>query len=149
MEHLVSGISLVMKRKDSRRVIIASAVFLFLLLFVMRDAESPLTAGSFIFASLGFLLGGINISLAYTHIRLQEESIAWKGTYPDLLRTLMKVGGELSGIAVLSVLLGFLGFSAMLALVPRQGEEIGYAGLIIVLIATCTLARKVAVPNVC
>lgn len=154
MELLTSGISLVMERKDSRRIIIASAAALLLLLLLIRygiASGNSWNGGALILATLGSFLGGINLALAYTHMRLHRDA-----SKPDDLlgkirwiQSILVVEGAILGIAFFSLLLGFLGFSSMLVSLPNQGQEVGHIGLIILLIATCTLARKVAAPNVC
>lgn len=179
MKNLVTGITLIVKRKDSRTVIILSTiVFFFLLLLAVNgkaaysvfgfdalpfakrftltcstlfDIRNTFSAGSLILAILGSLLGGINLSLAYTYMRLRGEVIIRSGLYSGigLLFAFFGVGCAACGTALLSVLLGFFGFSAMLQLLPYQGEEVGYVGLIFLCIATYTLAHKVVEPNVC
>ena len=179
MKHLVFGLTLIVNRKDSRKVIIISTlVFLFLLLLVQNSRTAlqilsfeniPLlkrlwlsistlfnitatfTNGSLILAILGSLLGGINISLAYTYMRIRGEAIMRSGLYNGigLVLAFLGVGCAACGTAFLSILLGLLGFSAMLNLLPYQGEEIGYIGLIFLCIATYTLSKKVNATNVC
>lgn len=179
MKQLVTGITLIVKRRDSRLIIIISTIALFLILLLavngkqaygifdfnsislykrfnlflstIFDIKNTFTAGSLILAILGSLLGGINLSLAYTYMILRGEVILRSGLYSGigLLFAFFGVGCAACGTALLSVILGFFGFSAMLSLLPYQGQEIGYIGLIILCIATYTLARKVAVPNVC
>lgn len=179
MKHLVTSLSLIMRRKDSRLVIIISTfLFLFLLLAVhngknaydvfsfdslsfnkrlslatstLFNITNVFTGGALILAILGSFLGGINLSLAYTYMRLRGTVILHSGLYSGigLLFAFFGVGCAACGTALLSVLLGFFGFSAMLHVLPYQGQEIGYIGLIFLSIATYTLAQKVAVPNVC
>lgn len=143
-----------MKRKDSRRVIIACTALLLLLLFFIqygKDAKSIVTVGKLILIVLGSLLGAINFSLAYTHLRLR-----WEHMKPDefydrtaFWRAIIRTGGAVSGIALLSAVLGLFGFSAMLLALPREGQEVGYIGIIILLIATYALARKASIQKVC
>ena len=179
MKHLVTSLSLIMRRKDSRLVIIVSTiVFALALLFVQNgraasdilgfdsialstrfsiafktlfDISNNFSAGALILAVLGSFLGGINLSLAYTYMRLRGEVILHSGLYSGigLLFAFFGVGCAACGTALLSVILGFFGFSAMLNVLPYQGQEIGYIGLIFLCIATYTLSQKVAVPNVC
>jgi hypothetical protein len=179
MKPLLDSLLLISSRKDSRNVIIISTiVFLLLLLAVQNgkasmqmlsldtlslykrlslalsvffDITSTFTAGTLILATLGSLLGGINLSLAYTYIKIRGDMILKSGLYSGmgLLLAFLGIGCAACGTAFLSVLLGFFGFSAMLNLLPYQGQEIGYVGLIILCIATYTLAKKVTAPNVC
>jgi hypothetical protein len=179
MKPLLDSLLLISSRKDSRNVIIISTiVFLLLLLAVQNgkasmqmlsldtlslykrvslalsvffDITSTFTAGTLILATLGSLLGGINLSLAYTYIKIRGDVILKSGLYSGmgLLLAFLGIGCAACGTAFLSVLLGFFGFSAMLNLLPYQGQEIGYVGLIILCIATYTLAKKVTAPNVC
>ena len=179
MTELVSALRLIVTRKDSRRVIIiTTVVFLFLLLFVKNgdatfailnfdvltpykrfslafmtffDIANTFTVSSLILAVLGSFLGGINISLAYTYMRLRGEVLIKSGLYSGtgLFFAFLGIGCAACGTALLSVILGFFGFSAMLNLLPYQGLEIGYIGLIFLCIATYVLAKKVTLPNVC
>jgi hypothetical protein len=179
MKHLVTSLTLIVKRKDSRLVIIiGTIVFLVLLLLVQNgraaydvfgfdsiamsrrlslatltlfDITNTFTAGALILAVLGSLLGGINLSLAYTYMILRGRVLLHSGLYSGigLLFAFFGVGCAACGTALLSVILGFFGFSAMLNVLPYQGQEIGYIGLIFLCMATYTLAHKVAVPNVC
>lgn len=179
MKSLVSSFVLIMKRKDSRLVVIVSTVIFLLLLlaiengknayqifqfeslpffkriilsfFTFFDIMNTFTAGSLILVVLGSLLGGINISLAYTYIKIRGEVILKSGLYSGfgLLLAFLGVGCAACGTAFLSVILGLFGFTAMLQVLPYQGQEIGYIGLIFLSIATYSLAQKVTAPNVC
>jgi len=96
-------------------------------------------------------LGGINISLAYTYMRLRGQIILRSGLYSGIgvFMAFLGIGCAACGTALLSILLGFFGLSAMLNLLPYQGQEIGYIGLIFLSIASYSLAQKVSAPNVC
>ncbi|MFA5131910.1 MAG: hypothetical protein WC444_01130 [Candidatus Paceibacterota bacterium] len=179
MKLLVLSLRLIMERRDSRMVIIISTlVFLFLLLLTQNgtaaydalgftslslsariglffstlfDIKNTFTTGSFILAVLGSFLGGINISLAYTYMRLRGQIILRSGLYSGIgvFMAFLGIGCAACGTALLSILLGFFGLSAMLNLLPYQGQEIGYIGLIFLSIASYSLAQKVSAPNVC
>lgn len=179
MKHLTESLTIIMSRKDSRAVIIMTTLlFLLFLLLVangksafevfsfdvlpwperMRlfsstffDIKNVFDAGSLTLAVLGAILGGINMSLAYTYMRLRGEIIMQSGLYSGagLLLAFLGIGCAACGTAFLSILLSFLGFSSMLTVLPYQGMEIGYIGLIILLIATYYLAKRVSVPGVC
>jgi len=45
--------------------------------------------------------------------------------------------------------LSVFGFSALITFLPYRGAEIGYLGLLVLCIATYSLAKKVTAPNVC
>lgn len=179
MKDIVASFSLIVRRSDSRLVIIISTlVFFFLLLLVQNgpsaqtlftftflplgerialglktlfDLSSTFTTGSLILAVLGSLLGGINLSLAYTYMRMRGEVILKSGLYSGagLLFAFIGVGCVACGTAFLSIILSFFGFSTMLNLLPYQGQEIGYIGLIFLCVATYSLSKKVQAPNVC
>ncbi len=179
MKPLLDSLHLIVTRKDSRLVIIISTIVFLLLLLVVQngkasltmmsldslsflkrmslaslvffDIKSTFTAGTLILATLGSLLGGINLSLAYTYIKIRGDMIVKSGLYSGfgLLLAFFGIGCAACGTAFLSVLLGFFGFSAMLNLLPYQGLEIGYVGLIILCMATYVLSKKVATPNIC
>lgn len=179
MKQLTSSLTLIFSRKDSRLVIILSTLAFILLLLIVQNGKSTLaiygfdvlplgkrimlslatlfditstfTTSTLILATLGSFLGGINLSLAYTYMRLRGEVIIKSGLYSGtgLFLAFLGIGCAACGTAFLSVILGFFGFSAMLNLLPYQGQEIGYIGLIILVMATYVLAQKVNTPNVC
>lgn len=179
MNQLSSSISLIFERRDSRLVMIVSTLLFLLVLLAFKnggssyqllqfeaipffkrfllslqtffDIQSTFTPGTLLLAILGSFLGGINISLAYTYVKLRGEIIVHSGLYSGigLLLAICGIGCAACGTALLSVILGFFGFSTMLSVLPYAGVEIGYIGLIILLIATYVLAKKVAAPAVC
>lgn len=179
MKHLVDSLRLIATRKDSRFVIIIVTILFFLLLLASQngkeavemlslsslsivkritlffstffDLTSTFTAGSVILAILGSFLGGINLSLAYTYMKIRGEAIIKSGIYSGigLVFAFLGIGCAACGTALLSVILGFFGFSTMLNVLPYQGQEIGYIGLIFLSIATYVLAQKVMAPRVC
>jgi hypothetical protein len=179
MKPLFDGLRLVATRKDSRLIIIGSTILFMLLLLASQngkvafgmfdlmslsftkrvslflatffDIKSTFTAGALILAVLGSFLGGINLALAYVYVKVRGEMILKSGLYSGigLLFAFLGVGCAACGTAFLSVLLSFFGFSAMLSVLPYQGQEIGYVGIIFLCIATYTLAKKVTAPNVC
>lgn len=179
MKHLVSSLQLIVQRKDSRFVIILATFIFFMLLILARngsnaisllsfeslplgkrisfaffslfDITSTFSSGAILLSVLGSFVGGVNISLAYTYIRLRGEVILHSGLYHGigLFLAFLGIGCAACGTALLSVILGFFGFSAMLSVLPYQGEEIGYIGLLFLCIATYSLSQKVSAPNVC
>lgn len=179
MKELLYGLRLVMSRRDGVAVIVGSSLlFLFLLvlsqngpaafqvlgfevipltqrislfLATIFDVSSAFTTSTLILATLGSLLAGINLSLAYVYMKTRGEMLVKSGLYSGmgLLLALFGVGCAACGTALLSLILGFFGFSAMLNVLPYQGQEIGYIGLMFLLIATYFLAKKVSAPNVC
>lgn len=124
---------------------------LMLFIIILFDISSSFPAGALILAVLGSLLGGINIALAYTYMRMRGEMIVKSGLYSGtgLFLAFLGIGCAACGTAALSLFLGFFGLSTMLDILPYQGQEIGYIGLIILMIASYTLAQKVSAPNVC
>ena len=179
MKKLVASISLILSRKDSRFVVVVSTVLFFsILLFVengratydvinftsipllrriylafitLVDIKNTFSGGSLILAVLGSFLGGINISLAYTYMKTRGEVILKSGLYSGvgLFFAFLGIGCAACGTAFLSIVLGLFGFSSMLGVLPYQGQEIGYIGLIFLSIATYLLAEKVSATNVC
>lgn len=179
MQHVVSGIALIMSRRDSRLVaLIAGALFIMLILLAKNgsaafsalsfdalpllkrlslaggtlfDVQNTFTRGALVLALGGALVGGINLSLAYTYIRLRGELITQSGLYSGmgLVLAFLGIGCAACGTALLSVLFSFFGASALLSLFPYQGLEIGFFGLLILSIATYVLAKKVNTPGVC
>lgn len=179
MKKLIDSLHLIAKRNDSRLVIIISTVLFLLLLLAVQngraaldvlgldalplmrrmilgfssffDIRSTFTPGALILATLGSFLGGINIALAYTYIKVRGEIVVKSGLYSGigLFFAFLGIGCAACGTAFLSVLLGFFGFSTMLNVLPYEGQEIGYVGLIFLCIATYSLSHKVMAPNVC
>lgn len=179
MKPLIEGLRLVVSRNDSRRIVIIFTVLFFLLVLYVQNAKeafelfaltslslskrvslfitiffdirSTFTTGALILAMLGSLLGGINIALAYTYMKIRGEVILKSGLYSGLglIMAFFGIGCAACGTALLSVILGFFGFSATLNVLPYHGAEIGYIGLIFLSIATYTLAKKVTAPLVC
>lgn len=179
MKHFVTGLSLIFKRKDTIFVIIFATVFFMLGILLLQngkasysvfdftflplsrrlgmatstffDIQNTFTVSALVLAFLGSFLSGINISLAYLYMRLRGRVVLHSGLYSGigLLFAFFGVGCAACGTALLGLILGFFGLSAVLNILPYHGEEIGYLGIIIVCIATYTLARKVALPNVC
>ena len=179
MKPLVDSLYLIVTRKDSRLVIIlATIIFLLLLLLVQNgpsafsllgldalplarriplflsslfDITSTFTVSGFVLAIFGSLLGAINMSLAYTYMKIRGQIILKSGLYSGigLLFAFFGVGCAACGTALVSVLISFFGLTAMLQVLPYQGQEIGYIGLLVLCIATYSLSRKVMAPAVC
>lgn len=179
MHHLQSSLQLIVSRPDSRRVLIlTTCLFLLTLLLVQNgasawallgfdtiplfnrlglvlytlfDIQSTFTPGTLILAVLGSFLGGINMALAYTYVRVRGQTIISSGMYSGigLLVAFLGIGCAACGTALLSLILGFFGFSAMLGVLPYEGMEVGYIGIFILCIATYSLSKKVETPNVC
>jgi hypothetical protein len=179
MKEMLYGLRLVMTRKDGVTVIITSSILFLLLLILSQngspaikvfsldflgtskqlslffstifDIGNAFTVSTFILAVLGSLLAGINLALAYVYMKTRGEMLIKSGLYTGtgLLLALFGIGCAACGTALLSLILGFFGFSTMLAILPYQGQEIGYVGLIFLLIATYYLSKKLSAPNVC
>lgn len=179
MEQIVRGITVVFARKDSRRVLIGvTAVFFFLLLLsqnggsakyaltfdtlsiwkrislylsTLFNIKDTFTASSLLLSILGSLLGGINMSLAYTYMKTRGEIILRSGLYSGLglFFAFLGIGCVACGTALIAVILSFLGLSTMIHTLPYQGQEIGYIGIIFLCMATYTLAKKVTAPATC
>lgn len=179
MKPLIDSLQLIIIRRDSRFVIIvAAAVFFLSLLMTLNgsaavaafslsslsfmkqlslfsdtlfDIQSSFSPGVLHLGILGSVLGGINLSLAYTYFKIRGESIMKSGLYSGvgLILAFLGIGCAACGTAFLSIILGFFGLSAVLSMLPYQGEEIGYLGLLVLCIATYSLSRKVTTPNVC
>ncbi len=179
MKHLANGISLVFLRKDSRIVLIISTAIFFLLLLLSEngktaysvfsfdtityskqiklffstlfDISNTFSTNSLILSTLGSLLGGINISLAYIYMKERGKVIIKSGLYSGvgLFLAFIGIGCAACGTALIAVLLSFLGLSTMIHALPYQGQEIGYIGIIFLCMATYSLAVKVTAPTTC
>ncbi|MEN9880931.1 MAG: hypothetical protein RLZZ308_114 [Candidatus Parcubacteria bacterium] len=179
MKLVVESLSLIVRRSDSRAIIIVTTLLLFLLLLISQNGQAAIgllslsslplttkmalfvttlfditntfTTGTLVLVVLGSFLSGINMSLAYTYMKIRGGAILKSGMYSGLglILAFLGIGCAACGTALLSLMLGFLGFSTMLSFFPYQGQEIGYIGLIFLCIATYTLAKKLSAPNVC
>lgn len=179
MKHLANGISLVFSRKDSRVVLIISTIIFFMLLLATENGKNAMSVFTFntitysqqiklffttffditntfntnslILSILGSLLGGINISLAYIYMKTRGNAILKSGLYSGigLFLAFIGIGCAACGTALVAVLLSFLGLSTMLHVLPYQGQEIGYIGIIFLCMATYSLAVKVSAPTTC
>lgn len=150
MKSLVISLNTTVAHKDSKVIIITTSL-LFIILLLWVQGGKIAVSGAFILALLGSLLGGFNVALAYTYVRAQGKFILRNNLHSGLtlVRAFLSMGSAVCGVAFISLLLGFFGFSAMLSLLSYQGQEVGYIGLIFLSIASYTLAQKVAAPNVC
>ena len=179
MEQIVRGVSVVFARKDSRLVLIGITLLFFILLVISQNggaakyalsfdtlslwkrtalATSTLfnigdtfTTSSLLLSILGSLLGGINMSLAYTYMKTRGEIMLRSGLYSGLglFFAFLGIGCAACGTALIAVILSFLGFSTMIHSLPYQGQEIGYIGIIFLCMATYPLAKKVTAPATC
>lgn len=115
------------------------------------DITNTFTINSLILSILGSLLGGINISLAYLYMKTRGEVIIKSGLYSGigLFLAFIGIGCAACGTALIAVLLSFLGLSAMLHVLPYQGQEIGYIGIIFLCMATYSLAVRVTAGTTC
>ena len=179
MKQLADGLERIFVRRDSRYVLLVTTILFFLLLLLVQSGSTALmvlsfesapflkriilavttffdipntfSVGTFIISLLGSFLGGINMSLAYTYARERGEIILRSGLYSGigLFFAFIGIGCAACGTALITVILSFFGLSAMLQLLPYQGQELGYIGIIILSMTTYALARRVSMPGTC
>lgn len=179
MRKIQEGVAVLFQRRDGRYIALSlSALFFFSILLVQNgsvaidalsftslslstrlslflttlfDTSSNFSVSALLLALLGSIVGALNISLAYVYMTMRGRLILRSGLYSGmgLLLAFLGLGCAACGTALLGVLLSFLGLSSFLSLLPYGGQEIGYVGLVVLLVATSVLARKVATPNVC
>jgi hypothetical protein len=178
MNHLGSGVSLVLARIKTRIIALCASFTLMFVVLAVQNGKGALDVLSFqslglpdrirvaaisffdlggfhpsslFLALVGAVLGGLNIALAYAYIASRKELILRSGLYSGtgLLLALLGIGCAACGTAFLSVIASALGFSSFLGLLPYHGIEIGYMGLFILILATNSLAKKAAAPAVC
>lgn len=179
MKHLVNGFFLIIKRRDGRWIVFVASTLLITLLFAFQngstaiqifsldaltvarrislflqlffDMTSAFTPAALVLAILGSILGAFNLALAYVYIKLRGEVILKSGLYSGfgLVLAFLGVGCAACGTAFLATIFSFLGLSSVLEIFPYHGQEIGYVGIIVLFLATYTLAKKVAQPLVC
>lgn len=178
MKPFLKSLQIVVKRRDSLTVLIGSTLFFFLSILLLEkgptllgltnlnfswlekttlifsylfDTGSSFTLGSFVLIILGSVLSGINIAFVYTYFTTRAKVLMRTNLYSGigLIFSLLGVGCAACGTALLSTLLGLVGFSSILGFLPYQGLEVGYIGLAILMLATISLAKKVIAPNIC
>jgi hypothetical protein len=115
------------------------------------DWKSSFLPFSLTLAIIGSFFGAINITLSYLYFRIRGASIIKNGlsSGTGLVFAFLGIGCAACGTAILSTLLGLLGLSSILGLLPFGGLEVGFIGLAILVIATLVLARKLGSPAVC
>lgn len=115
------------------------------------DWKSSFLPASLAMAIIGSLFGAVNITLSYLYFRTRGASIIKTGlsSGTGLVFAFLGIGCAACGTAILSTLLGLLGLSAILGFLPYDGLEVGFVGLLILVVATLVLARKLGSPAVC
>jgi hypothetical protein len=179
MKNALQGIVMIFSRKDSRLVAVFSGIVLFVFLLVLQNGKATLQVFSLSFLLMsemlflasktffdvkttftntalflgvvGSVLGGVNMGLAYTYMKIRGEVILKSGVYQGfgLVLAFLGIGCAACGTALLSLILGMFGFSTVLSIFPYGGQEVGYIGVLLLLMATYSLAKKVIAPNVC
>jgi hypothetical protein len=179
MKKFVFGLGILFRRKDSIIVVAISSIIFFVLVLAIQNGKASMEAFSFfvlpftkrlslmfatlfdikntfststlLLAILGSIIGGINISLAYTYMKMRGEVILKSGLFSGigLFLAFLGIGCAACGTVFISVLLGFFGLSSVLHMLPYHGQEIGYLGLLVLVVSTYILSHKVAQPNVC
>lgn len=176
---MINGIRVVFSRRDGVTVFLSMSFLLFLLVLSVEngkaflqafslsfmpvteqfslgvrtlfDLHNTFTPSSIVLVLLGSILGGLNTALAYVYITVRGGALMESGLYDGvgLVLAFLGIGCAACGTAFLSLILGFFGFSTVLAVFPYKGVEVGYLGLMLLFFATYTLAKKVDTPNVC
>lgn len=179
MQPISSSLKTIFSRKDSINVFWISTLLIFLVILFFQngmdamqvlnfnlfspsekatlflktlfDVVNPFTASTITVVILSSLLSGLNISLLYTYNKLRSEAIIKSGLYSGigLIFALLGVGCVACGTALLVTLLSFVGLSSTLQILPYRGEEVAYIGLIVIIIATYNLMKKVSSPYTC
>ncbi len=101
------------------------------------------------------LLAGVNLALFVFYIRDRQTSFKVKMNKEGAL----SIGGMISGFLglgcaacgtfVLSAVLSFFGFGAVLTFLPLKGAEIGLIGILFMVYATFILIKKIREPKIC
>lgn len=109
------------------------------------------TTFSLILGVIGSLVGATNTALLYVYMKTRGEVIVRSGLYSGagLIFAVLGIGCAACGTVLIGSILGFLGLGSVLSLLPYHGEEIGALGILVLLVVTYSLAKKVATPNVC
>ncbi len=101
------------------------------------------------------LLAGINLALFVYYIRgrqtplkirMNKEGVLSLG---GMINGFLGLGCAACGTFVLSAVLSFFGFGAILTFLPLKGAEIGFLGILFMIYATFILIKKIREPKVC
>ena len=179
MSRFSLGIKTIIKRKDSLTVfLLTSFVILIGYFFIQnwRMAEEVLSFTGLPFMRLiklffvtffdfshftnlsvfplflgTILFGGLVVSLLYTYIKIREEILFKSGIYGGfgLILAVIGMGCAACGTILLQVIFSLFGFGGLLAIFPYHGLEIGYIGLILLVINSYTLRHKLGGPLTC
>lgn len=179
MNVITVSIKEVFKNRAPRNlfVIASASFFLFVLLFVngasafsvfefgslsltkklslfmsaLFDFSSALTPSSTVLALIGSILGAFNMTLLYMYMKVRKDAVV-RGSVTStvgLFLAFLGVGCVACKAALVTFVFGLLGFSTFLDVLPYKGQEIGYLGLLVLLVATYSLAKKTQAPLVC
>ncbi|MEN9551736.1 MAG: hypothetical protein RI935_113 [Candidatus Parcubacteria bacterium] len=115
------------------------------------DINNSFTTSSLAVSIITSLLTGVVLSLFYVYIKNHSEMIMKSGLYSGtgLLLALMGVGCAACGTVIITTLFGIAGGTFLTNVLPYNGEEFGYVGIIILLFSIHTLLKKINTPNVC
>lgn len=98
------------------------------------------------------VLFGINVSLVVYYVRNYKDGLEKSGITTSTFGILVGVFGigcASCGSLILTSLLAALGLGTYLAFLPLGGQEFGFLGVILLLISTYLLLKKILKPNTC
>lgn len=99
------------------------------------------------------LLFGVNAALLLYYIRrvrgLGAAKVAQSATLGGLVAALLGIGCAACGSAVIAIVLQLVGVGWLLTVLPLHGAEFGLLGVVLLLVTTRSLARRINDPAVC
>lgn len=119
---------------------------------ILFDITNAFTQSTLFLSIFSSILGGINISLAYYYFKIRGLSFKKRhilGNGVGMFFAFLGVGCAACGTVFLGTLLSLIGASGILTKLPYSGEEIGVLGVIILSMATYSIARKASMPLTC
>lgn len=119
---------------------------------ILFDITSKFTQSTLLVSTLSSILGGINLSLAYYFFKIRGVTFKKRhllGNGAGMFLAFHGVGCAACGTVFLGTFLSFIGASSILTKLPYGGEEFGVLGVIILSMATFSLARKASMPLTC
>lgn len=179
MSYAKAGLKTVFQRMDSSIIFITSALIILVGYFMLENLSTALEVFSFSFLSFGKMIslffstlfninglaaysilplitwvsifGGLVISLLYTYIKIRGNLLKSSGAQSGigLIFAILGIGCAACGTVLLQTILSIFGFGGLLSFFPYHGLEVGYFGLLLLIINTYTLSNRLGKPLTC
>ncbi len=115
------------------------------------DLNSFFQPAMYVLVSLSSLFTAFVASFLYIYFKTRGQVLIKRKVYSGfgLFFAVIGVGCAACGAVFLQVILSVFGFGGILKYFPYDGVEVGYLGLLILIINAFSLAKKVNEPLVC